>query len=683
VSRAARHVVILVTVALCACLAAFGGWRFAKASAPVNGPIILISIDSLRADHLPAYGYTASSTPAIDALAADSIVFERAYSHVPQTLPAHAALLTGRLPFETGVRDSAGYALPASARTIAELLRDRGYKTGGIVSSFLLRKETGISRGFTFFDDERPSREEGGTELMRDGSESEQVAEHWLDSIGTSRAFLFLHLAEPHAPHQPPTRFDHPAPYDAEVAYEDESVGRFVKYLKSNQLYDSSTILLVSDHGEGLGDHGEQGHGFLPYEEELRVPLLIKQPGAEGAKRRVSTPVQHIDIVPTILSLAKAPGPGGLRGRSLTPLFSGGTVVEAPVYAESWYGAYRFGWRPLTSLSVDHFQLVSSGDHDQLFDLDTPPADRHDLADEHPEMVAALRKRLVDYASPVSPLKPTPVTATDRERFESLGYVGVPGTVAPVDSDIVDSLERVKFVEDYRAAVLRARTTDWKGALDAYRALTQVEPDMADLWLHLARTAARNERHDVALDAYRHVLALEPASASGHLGAATSFLRTRKFDDAAREAQVVLDDASTDSVQRAEGHELLARVALSHKDDASARTEAEAAEAADANRPVRDFVDGQLALREARYEDAVESFERALSAATKTGRPPLADLRVSAADALARLGRTEDAEHLLDAELTAYAANAKARSALQALYRANGRTRDAAALAKR
>ena len=196
-----------------------------------------------------------------------------AHTHTsPQTLPAHASLLTGRLPFETGVRDVAGYRLPESARTLAELLRDRGYATGGIVSSFLLRKDTGIARGFAFFDAELPAPHDGSTDdsLMRDGAESEQVAEHWLDSIGTSRAFLFLHFAEPHAPRSAPERFTETAatPYDAEISYADENVGRLVRYLKAHQLYDRSTILLVSDHGEGLGEHGENGHGLLAYAED-------------------------------------------------------------------------------------------------------------------------------------------------------------------------------------------------------------------------------------------------------------------------------------------------------------------------------------------------------------------------------------------------------------------------------
>ena len=671
---------------LSGCLAAFGGWRFAKASAPVNGPIVLISIDSLRADHLPVYGYSKGKTPAIDALASDSILFERAYAHSPQSLPAHASLLTGRLPFETGVRDVAGYRLPESARTLAELLRDRGYATGGIVSSFLLRKDTGIARGFAFFDAELPAPHDGSSDdsLMRDGAESEQVAENWLDSIGTSRAFLFLHLAEPHAPHAAPERFTETAStaYDAEISYADENVGRLVRYLKAHQLYDRSTILLVADHGEGLGEHGENGHGLLAYAEELHVPLIVKQPGGEGRQRRVTTPVQQIDLVPTVLDLAKAPGATGLRGRSLTPLFSGGTIPETPVYAESLYGEYRFGWAPVFSLIDGKYQLVSSGTREELFDLTVPAADRRDLAGEKADVVSTAKKRLAEFPLRAVPSKPGQVTPTDRERFETLGYVGVPGAAVSAAGDRLLPADEVRFVEDYRAAVALAHQNDSKSAMDAFRALTRQRPQMADLWLHLARTAARAERQEMALDAYRSALELEPENVPAHLGAATSSLRARKLDEAIEHAQWVVDGTTTDAVQKAEAHELLARIALNRKGADLARAEAETAESLDPGRPVVSFVDGRIALDQGRYADAVEAFDKALAAADKAGRPPLADLRVYAAEALVHVDRAEDAEHLLGAELLAFPANLRARTALQSLYRATGRSRQAAALAQ-
>ena len=189
-SRPFRFTFILFLAALGTALAAVGGWRYARASAPLSGPIVVISIDTLRADHLPAYGYTKVKTPSIDALAADGVVFERAYSHAPQTLPAHASLLSGRLPFEHGVRDNIGFAVKPGERLLPQLLRDRGYATAGVVSAYVLRKETGINQGFDLFDDEMPSASPELTigQVQRDGAVSEAIAERWLGTAGSSRA---------------------------------------------------------------------------------------------------------------------------------------------------------------------------------------------------------------------------------------------------------------------------------------------------------------------------------------------------------------------------------------------------------------------------------------------------------------------------------------------------------------
>jgi arylsulfatase A-like enzyme/cytochrome c-type biogenesis protein CcmH/NrfG len=670
-SRSARHTFILVIVALSGCLAAFGGWRFAKASAPVNGPIVLVSIDTLRADRVGAYGYAKGRTPAIDRLAREGILFERAYAHVPETLPSHVTMLTGQLPFESGVRDTAGFRISDDTRTIAELLRDRGYATGGVVSSFLLRKETGISRGFTFFDSERPA---GATaaplSLTRDGADSEAVAEHWLDSVGTPRAFLFLHIAEPHAPYTPHQRFKDLEPYDAAVAYADEIVGRLVQYLKAHQLYDRSTILLLSDHGEGLGDHGELEHGLLTYEESLRVPLLIKPPAGDASARRVAAPVQLADIVPTILDLAKAPGGSGLRGRSLTPFFNGGTIEPTDIYAESLFGQYRFGWAPLRSLIRGSHQLVTDGTTDQLFDLSVPPPARRDIADGHADLVSDLRTRLAQFTTKKPLAVPGLVTPGDRARYEALGYVGLPAANSSDTNDtFADPTARVSFVERFRAAVRLADGNEGQRAVDEFRELTREHPQMADLWIHLAQTAARNERQELAVEAYRHALTLTPADHAAALGAALSSVRLRRFDDAAQFAQEVLDSPASENVQKAEAHEVLARVALNRRDLAEARDEAAAAEAADPERPVGAFVEGRIAMDQGRYADAVTAFQQALDMSRTAGRVPLADLRVFAAESLLKIERPDDAEQLLEAELQAFPANARARAALQMLHR--------------
>src|SRR5262245_32253458 len=308
----------------------------------------------MRADHLPAYGYTRVKTPGIDHLADDGVVFERAFSHIPQTLPATAALLTGRLPFDIGVRDSVGFAVPQSERLLPEMLRDRGYSTAAIVPSFLLRKESAINQGFNLFDANIPPSDDRLEALRRDPLAAEQVAEHWLDSIGSQRTFLFLHLNGPHPPYSGAqgaqgAASERLSSYDNAVVDIDDAIDRLVRYLKSHQLYDQSAIVFVASHGEGLGDHGESAHGLLTYDETLHIPLIVKPPAGEGAGRRVKIAVQQADLAPTILNLARAPLPGNLRGRSLTPLMDrDGILPNQLIYSESLYGLCHIGWRETT-----------------------------------------------------------------------------------------------------------------------------------------------------------------------------------------------------------------------------------------------------------------------------------------------------------------------------------------------
>jgi arylsulfatase A-like enzyme len=684
VSRRFRYAFILALAAFSTVLAALGGWRYARASAPVNGPIILISVDSLRADHLPVYGYGDVDTPAIDSLASDGVVFERAYAHVPQTLPAHATLLTGRLPFETGVRDGAGFTVKGPERQLSAMLRDRGYATGGVVSSYLLRRETGIGQGFAFFDADLPSGV-GPAALLRDGTDSERIAENWLDSVATGRAFLFLHLAEPHRPYSPPERYSDYSPYDGEIAYADEIIGRLVRYLKAHQLYDRSTIILTADHGEGLGDHGETGHGLLLYDDVLRVPLVIKQPANEGAGRRVKDIVQQIDLVPTVLDLVKAPIPGHLHGRSLTPILGGREKWPArPVYGESYFGFAHFGWNGLVTITDGRYRLIEAPTP-ELYDLERDPDERENVADSQPEVVAALRNHLRE-------LRPTPLTpqpdlqsfaSQEREYLETLGYVGSLPSSSDTTADAPDPRDRLDVLERYRAAVELSARGDRDHAIDRFRALLRLDPSLVDVWLHLGRTASRADRHDVAADAYRHALHLQPNLPVAGLGASSALIRLRKLDEARRYAQQVVANATADdNASLALAHELLARIALIRREVVVARSEAELAEAAEPRRPVRAYVDGWLAFDDHRYEDALDFFEPALASLEQSGQGPLADLRLHAAEALKRLDRAPEAENLLMEELKEVPWNARARASLAALYTLSGREREAAALGK-
>lgn len=688
-SRPIRFTFILGLAALATVFAAVGGWRFARASAPLNGPIIIVSIDSLRADRLPAYGYAGVRTPALDALAADGVIFERAYSHSPSTLPSHAAMLTGRLPFETGVRDNVGFTLKTSERSLAQMLRDRGYATGAVVSAFALRKATGIGSGFDFFDSDLRPDAAGATtvgHLKRDGAASEAIAERWLTSVGSARALLFLHLDEPHKPYVLPDRFGEYAEYDGAVAYSDEIVGRLVRYLKSHQMYDRSTIVVLSDHGEGLGDHGEQQHGLFLYDEAIHVPLIVKQEGNAGAGRRVSAVVQHIDLVPTILELVKTSIPGGLRGRSLKPLLDGtGQVPARPVYSESLYARYQFGWSDLVAVTDERYRYVKAP-AEELYDLSRDPHERTNLAGD-PSAAAQLKtlraslERLTAGAKMQPPVES--LSADERERLQALGYFGgrtlTPSSAGTAIADLEDPKDRVETVERYRAAIEVAGARRWREAIGRLQQILVDDPEMPGLWSQLAGFALRIDRFDLAADAFKHYAALTPASPDGYLGAATALLKQRKLDEARAMATRAADVAAdTDRTSRASAFEILARIAVVRRDAEAARAEAARSNEEDPRSPVSAFIDARLLYEQGHFADALPLFEQALEQQKKAGGVALPDLHYYAADTYGRLDRSSEAETEFLAELHDFPYHLRARAGLATLYHAMSRDDEAA-----
>jgi arylsulfatase A-like enzyme/Tfp pilus assembly protein PilF len=675
-SRPFRYTFILIIVALAVGLAAAGGWRYARASSPVSGPIVVISIDTLRADRLPAYGYSRVKTPAIDALATDGVLFERAYSHAPQTLPAHAALLSGRLPFETGVRDNIGFTIGSDVRLLPQMLRDRGFATGGVVSSFVLRKDTGIAQGFDFFDGEMPAPAADETigQVQRDGAKSEAIAEKWLGSVGTARAFLFLHLYEPHKPYSPPERFAAYEPYDGEIAYADEIIGTLVRYLKSHQLYDRSTIVLLSDHGEGLGDHGEQEHGLFVYDEAIHVPLIIKQEGNAGAGRRLRDVVQHIDIVPTLLDFVKAPIPNQLRGRSLKPLLEGtGQLVPVPVYSEALYARYHFGWSELTALTDERYRYIKAP-REELYDLEKDAKERANLALERAQAAQAMRGALDRLAAGATIQAPTEVSADARERLQALGYVGAQtGPISSATSELADPKDKRDILERYRAAVDAASERRWGQAIALLQQILKIDPEMADVWAQLATFAGRIDRQDLALDAFKHYIALKPTEPAPLVGAANTLLKLRKYAEAREHAELSATVAGDDKRARAAAYQMVARVAVAQKDAEGAVEAARQAEEADPATPTVAFVQGRLAYDQGRFDEAMPHFEQAIALLRTPGSRAVPELYYYAGDTLGRLERYHDAEVAFAEELKLYPQNARARGGLAMIYQVTDR----------
>jgi arylsulfatase A-like enzyme len=495
-------------VGLVALAAAASGCRGAF-RAPVlapGTPVVLVTIDTLRADHLPAYGYRAVATPHLDALAREGVLFENAWTPSPLTLPAHASLLTGRLPEEHGLRNNLGYTLaPGRHATLQGLLRARGYATGAAVSAYVLRGETGLRDGFDVYD-EVPAATvatDSAGRVQRAGPETASRLLAFARGTLPRPVFLFLHLYEPHLPYEPPEPFRGAAahPYDGEIAAADAVLGTFVAELKRAGVYDRALVVLGSDHGEGLGDHGEADHGILLYREALHVPLIVKLPGGDGAGRRVREPVGLVDVLPTVAAVLGLEAPADLPGRSLFT-----AVPGRMLFAETFYPRIHLGWSELRSVADDRHHLIA-GRREELFDLQRDVAERSDVLAREPAAAARLRRELERHAASLE--APREASAEASERLRALGYLAGPGP--DVNGERPDPRDELPLLQALRTAFGLAAAGRDAEAATAFREVLSGNDRLFDAQFGLAESLARLGRHDEADAAFARAQELWPS----------------------------------------------------------------------------------------------------------------------------------------------------------------------------
>lgn len=661
---------ILVVVAM---LVAGAAVRWLWVPAPA-GPVILISIDTLRADHLAAYGYTKGRTPNIDALVRDSVVFERAYAHAPQTLPSHTSILTGQLPFEHGVRDNIGFTVKPDQITMASLFKSKGYGAGGFVSAYVLRPETGIGKGFDVYNADLPV---GGldrpiAQVTRPAPETARAAITWLNTHVDPKVFMFVHFYEPHRPYEPPDRFKDLDPYDGEIAAADESVGTIIAELRRRGWYDSATIALIADHGEGLGDHGEEEHGLFLYEPTIHVPFIIKAPNQKSAGKRVAAPVQHIDLLPTFAATAGFAVPNGLRGRNLLPLLGSGTLPPQGIYSEAMMSRYHFGWSELTSLTDERYKFIRAPKA-ELYDLERDKAEATNLLTERAQVASAMRTGLESLIAGRGVDAPGSVSNEDREKLAALGYIGSASVGAETSGlTLPDPKDKADINHAFVLAARSIGNLDFVDAAARLKSITDREPGMSDAWNQYAQVLIRLGRDADALSAYQQMLRQRPDQPSVLLDAATVLMRMRKYDDAKAHASAAV------SGEPITAHQMLAKIALAEGHNDDALKEAAAAEAADPTLPMTDFIHGVILHTAAqkdpsKYAEALPYFQRA-SDKIKTRIVQLNDLHYYLGDCLAQLGRLEEAEQAFRDEIRLFPNLVRARTGLAMLYEAAGNT---------
>lgn len=503
-------------------LAAAALWSLRPAPRP---NVLLITLDTTRADRIGCYGYTPARTTAIDALAAAGVTFHNAAVTVPLTLPSHASMLTGLYPPENGLHNNGEGRLADGIPTLAEVLKSHAYRTGAFIGSVVLHGRWGLDRGFDIYDDDMAGGERHGddTHLMRNGRMVADSALNWLNTLGPDPFFCWVHFFDPHAPYQGHAeifgeRFA-ANPYDGDIAFADVQIERLIQRLKDTGQYDNTLIIVAGDHGEGFGEHEELEHGFFLYNSTLRVPLIISLPGIAAAGHRFDAPVSLVDLLPTVVDCLQIASEAHTSGISLKPALQQQALASRPCYAETIAGFSSYGWAPLKSVVTERWKYVQTT-RDELYDLQADPGELQNLATSDPATTAEMQQLLADVEAGMQVVDSTHAELSDAERraLAALGYVGGGSARARSETDapLPDVKDRVRF---YNAEVA-ARKQMAAGQLDeAVASLEQTiaeAPDYLPARLTLGAARQMQDRPDDAAAVYEEALRIAPESHDAH-----------------------------------------------------------------------------------------------------------------------------------------------------------------------
>jgi arylsulfatase A-like enzyme/thioredoxin-like negative regulator of GroEL len=547
---------VLVCAALLASLAV-GAELSGRAASPPSSrtSVLLITIDTLRADHLGCYGYRRIKTPNIDDLARGGVRFTHTYAQVPLTLPSHSVILSGTYPMYNRVRDFTGTGLPSNVGIISESFRRHGYSTAAFVSAFVLNGSWGLRKGFDVYDDHFDVRQfetRNPGNIQRRGDETVDRFLAWFAHRPPKPFFVWIHLYDPHSSYEPPEPFHSEYAghlYDGEIAFDDAQLGRVFKALKDSGTYDRTIIAFLSDHGESLGEHGEDEHGFFIYNSTIHVPLIIKLAAAAPSKvKTVDSVTETVDLAPTLLRLAGVQDPleHQFQGRSLAPLLAGETQGEAhhTAYAETLYPRNSFGWSPLKSLITSRYAFIEAPEP-EIYDLTRDFAEKHNLYDEHRAEANALKGQLDGiekrYAAAhgAKEAAEPPLPAETLQKLKSLGYLAysAPAPVGEQNENLPDPKTKV----DEFHKILRASDLSEAGRLRESDALLQevarTETHLYLIPFMLGENASRGGKLKEAEEQFLACLKLNPLFLQALMGLA----RVYHADRQGGKAQAILE----------------------------------------------------------------------------------------------------------------------------------------------
>ena len=529
---------------------------------PVRVPpdILLITLDTTRADHLGAYGDRRARTPRLDRLANEGVLFERALAAAPITLPAHASLFTGLYPFAHGVRNNGNFSLNASAPTLATALHDGGYLTAAFVSAFVLDRRYGLARGFDEYDDRlgdsAPTQSARG-EMERRGDHTARAAGDWLSANARDSRplFVWMHLYDPHDPYDPPSPLREAFAdrlYDGEIAAVDEAIGAVLDRLTPLGRPAPPLVAVIGDHGESLGEHEEETHSMFVYESTLRVPMILSWPGRLPAGRRVPALVRGVDLAPTLLELAGKPALPSIEGQSLVSLVEGRSQAGPPsAYGESYFPLFYMNWAPLRSIQDDRWKFIDAP-VPELYDLSSDAREQTNLAEREPARAAALRRALDALTGGrQGAMSERPMDRETIQKLAALGYVAPSNAVRPPERESAKA-DPKKLIGVFNQ-LRRANAALQQGRLGEAEAIARDvharDPQNAFAVIVLANVEMEQGRYREAIANYKAYLELVPSSVEAHHRVAICYSRLGDVDRALAEdeAALAMDPRASDA----------------------------------------------------------------------------------------------------------------------------------------
>ncbi len=542
---AAAAVVVIAASAAAYLLLSRGGPDLARLRGGRDLNVILITLDTTRADRLACYGFPNIETPTIDLFAKRGVRFERCYAQTPLTLPSHTTLMTGTLPPFHGVRDNGGFVVPSQLKTMAELFKDKGYATGAFIAAYVLDSKWGLDQGFdTYFDKfdlGKFKRISLGT-VQRPANEVMAEALPWLEKNKGGKFFAWLHLYDPHSPYEPPPPYDKlyaAHPYLGEIAFADSQIRRLWDLLAANGLDRNTVIVFAGDHGESLGEHAEQSHGFFVYQGAIHVPLIVVSPFAKF-QGVVSPEVASLaDVLPTVCEMAGLPVPAEVQGHSLLPAFTA-SRRKAPTlaYSETYYPRFHYGWSDLKSVQDERFKLILAP-VPELYDVVADPREEKNLVYLEKgvydrisaEAEAFIRKSGQNaYETDLSK-----VDEETREKLSALGYVGSftdPAKLA--GKKLADPKDKILVFNE----LSRAREMGMGGkpdeAIEVIRGIIRSDPDITDAYFSIGNIYFQQQKYSEAIDFFRQVLGRKPDDTFAAINVTLAYEGMGKFDEAER-----------------------------------------------------------------------------------------------------------------------------------------------------